>query len=156
MTPWAACFDLIETVEILMNMLVLKMKYMCVKYLTTMGVCIGYCAKGWWAVRKGLWFLNWVVGREEVWSRCMECTDEAIMDSWRWFLNYMGPTPTWPCMATFDMQPKRPSILFLIRHLLVSKIYIFFFKKNPFSNNFSKFRFSKFITIFFKKKSNFK
>ena len=38
-----------------------KNKVYVMKYLT-MGVCIGYCAKGWWAVGKVLWFLNWVVG----------------------------------------------------------------------------------------------
>ena len=41
-----ARFDFIETGEILM----------CMKYLTA---CIGYCAKGWWAVG------NWVMGNEE-------------------------------------------------------------------------------------------
>ena len=30
-----------------------KIKFMCMKYLT-MGVCIGYCAKGWWVVGKVL------------------------------------------------------------------------------------------------------
>ena len=83
LTPWVACFDLIETVEILMNMLVPKMKFMCMKYLTAMGVCIGYYAKGWWVVSKGPWYSNWVVRKEQVWSRCMEHAKEAIMDTRR-------------------------------------------------------------------------
>ena len=36
-----------------MNMLVLKMKFLCMNYLTAMGVCMGYHAKCWWAMREG-------------------------------------------------------------------------------------------------------